>query len=674
MKKRLKRKYKWYQKQEFLLILIIISCTFLLYGQSISFELVRDDTFHLHKNPYLRDISFNNIIEIWSQPYWRLYIPVTYTIWALLQPLGTLFTDNGQQLFNPAVYHFFNIFIHALNGILVFFLLKTLLKHRTAAFIGALIFIMHPIQVESVVWVSELRGLLSAGFGLGMLLLHFKISPKEPGKIPLTEFYKIILLILSVLSKPSAMILPVLIIIFDIYIRKVPLKKTLKRSIPYFLVIIPVAVMTLVIQPGEEQQTVFSPLWVRPLVWLDTINFYLYKIIVPVNLATSYGRTTEFLIRQWWFYVEGIIPLIICLTALYYRKKHPVFLVAFLIFVVSYLPVSGLVNHAYQAWSNVADRFIYLSITGIALAIGYLVKINQKRKSVRILAGIILLALFIYSYSVRVPVWKNELTLWDNAVESTSYNPRAYLCRADELVKRGQYSKSIADYNAGLKQKPGYEGYNSRGIAYFNLKQYEAALKDYNRSISLNPDYANAYNNRGNLFKTIGETDKALEDMNKAIQLKPGDSRPYINKGILLMEQNNYEEAILQFNKAYEKGGRSPALFLNRGQTFKQLEKYERAIQDFHKYIRIKPGSGEGYFYLAQIYFINKKYNQVIAPLNNYLKLNPEHGDSYYNRAKAYFFTGHYQQALRDAKKASQLGVQVDPQFYSIIRDKLNSK
>jgi len=647
-------------------VLVII-----LFGNTISFGFVRDDTFHLHRNPALQSLTWAHLVEIWTESYWRLYIPVTYTLWAIIRPVGELFFGPSTGGFAPEMYHLANILLHAANGVLVFIIIKKMVEKPFAAFLGAMLFVVHPLQVESVAWISELRGLLSTFFGLWFLYRHLTLGQAvKPKRTYIAA--QVVLLAFSVLSKPSGVVFPLLVWAVDWLYRGQKWHHALIKNIPYIAVLVPVAIITVLIQPGDEQQEVVQYLWARPLVWADAINFYLFKTIWPFGLATSYNRTTAMLLDKWYFYVEWLIPLLLLYFAFRFRNIHKLYFISLVIFVVGFLPVSGLIGHAYQSWSNVADRFIYVSMLGPALILGYLVKQHEKKRLVKPMVYILLMGLFALSKWNQLPVWKNEQALWEHTISVTDSNARAMLCRADALVKQEQYREALNDYNQALAIEPDYEGYNSRGIAYYNLEMYDKAMDDYNASIALNPDYQNVYNNRGNLFLEMGEYIKALDDYNRAIALKPGDYRPYINKGNALIKLKRHQDALDAFNKAYAKGARVAVLYLNRGIAYKTLKSYDKAIADFARYNQLKPMAPDGYYHLSQLYFMSQNYQAALGPITRYIELKPEDADGLYNRAKINYFLGRYQQALRDMRNASAKGGVIEKSFYDAVMARVN--
>ena len=363
-----------------LILLILIIVPFALYWQTTGFDLVWDDVeIHLIKNPYLHPICFDNLLHFWKEPYRGLYIPIVYNLWAFLNFIGIYFFTKPHD---PFIYHLANIFVHTLNGLLVFTLLRQFIKSHLACMAGALLFLVHPVQVEPVAWVSEFRGLIAAFFGFTALILYIKSCSTKYGNTDLRSFglYSSISFLFALLSKPSVIVLPLFAALMEYYLYRPSLKQLFLRSWLWIWLIFAVAIA--VVTASVQESVLSYPFWAKPLIWMDAVSFYLYKLVFPFSLAVSYARSPEYVMGQWWFYIIWIIPVSTGFGFWYFRKKEPLLVLAFLIFILGFLPVSGLVEFAFQDWSTVADRYLYLSMFGVSLGFGYLTSFifhNSKR-------------------------------------------------------------------------------------------------------------------------------------------------------------------------------------------------------------------------------------------------------------------------------------------------------
>ncbi len=576
-------------------MLILIAVSFALYWQATGFELVWDDArIHLTKNPYFNILCFDNFLHFWKEPYESLYIPISYNLWGILNIISRSLYSKP---YDPFIYHFVNIFLHTLNALLVFTLLRQIIKTRWAVAAGTLLFLIHPLQIESVVWISEFRGLLASFFGLSALYFYLKYCHIKYEADGFKSLYilninisiSLILFICALLSKPSAAVIPLFAVLIEYYLYSASLKRIASHI---WLFLIPIAIITIITSSVQESAVTY-PFWAKPLLWMDAITFYLYKIFIPFSLAASYARTPEFLMEQWWFYVIWIIPVSFGFFLWYIREKRPVLVLSALLFIAGFLPVSSLMEFEFQAWAIVADRYLYLSMFGIALGFAYITDHIKHKWQWSIILSIIVF-LIGWNIIVQIPTWKDNFTLWDHCIQITPLEPWAY---------------------------------NNRGIIYADRQEYEKAIQDYNKAISIKHDHAGSYNNRGNIYLDRKDYGKAMQDFNKAISIKHDFAEAYNNHGIVYFVK----------------------------------KEYEKAMQDYNKAILIKHDYADAYNNRGSVYFVKKEYEKAIQDYNKAILIKHDYADAYANRAVSWFYMKEYNKSLSDVKKCQSLGGKVNP-------------
>ena len=230
-------------------------------------------------------------------------------------------------------------------------------------------------------------------------------------------------------------------------------------------------------------------------------------------------------------------------------------------------------------------------------------------------------------------------------------------CMGHDYGNLGQYQQAIEDLNKTISLKPDYaDAYNSRGNAYGNLGQYRQAIEDYNKAIGLKPDYADAYNSRGTAYAKLGQYRQAIEDYNKAIGLKPDYADAYNNRGNAYLERGNYQQAIENYNKAIEINPKVAYAYCNRGIAYADLGNYKQAIEDYNKAIEINPKDADTYHNKGVAYYKLGNYQQAIEDYNKAIEINPKDANAYHKRGVAYYKLGNHQQAIEDFKIAARLG------------------
>jgi tetratricopeptide (TPR) repeat protein len=621
---------------DILILFFLITIPLTIFWQSTSFGFVQDDELvYFTNNSKYYDISFDDIRSIWKIPDKSMYIPVSFSVWALLKQVGKFVSSENE--FDPYIFHFANVILHILNGLLIFLLLNLIFKNRLVSFMGAMLFLVHPVQVEAVMYISEMRGLLANFLGFSFLYCYLISSnKKKSNKITTISYiFSLILFTLSVLSKPSTIILPIIAIILEKYIYKNSFRESLNRIFPFIIVIIlPLFVL---LRPADI--TIYkapdSPVLLRPFIWFDAINFYLHKIIYPISFAPSYARTPGLMIQKWWLYLEWIITFSLGYLLWKNKKKHPILFPSFIIFIVGFLPVSGLAKFVFQNWSTVADRYIYISMLGISMVFSYFLS-RFRYKSLWYISLILLMFLSLRSGLVQVPIWKNKFTLWNHCIKEIPTEEKAYYNRAFEYKEMGKFTEALKDYDKAISINPFYdEAYNKRGNLYREMKKYQHAINDYNKAIRLYPDFYQAYLNRGLTYAMLKMYNEAIIDISKALQINPF-----------------YQEA-----------------FNNRGNIYAKIKKYEKALEDYDKSLEIDHRHAETYNNKANVYASLQEFNEALENYNKAIKLNPDYTLAYQNRAAVYYFLEKFEKALEDIRIVKSLNGKIDELLLQKLMD-----
>ena len=642
------------KKSRLLIYLLLILIPLAVYWQSTSFEFVWDDKDpNLIENRYLQYTSFKNILHFWTKPYAQMYIPVPYTAWALIKEIGS-FLPWGQRVdgFNPFAFHLFSILFHILNGVIVFKILRLLIKNDWSAFFGALVFLLHPMQVESVVWITEFRGLLGAFFGFSSLYLLIKnemLKEKVVSKSCITIRYinAIILFLFGMLSKPSVVIIPAFAFLIFLLYFKNNFWNSFKKIIPFIIIIIPFVLLLRSTQPASYHTQV-APLWSRFFIWMDTINFYIFKTLIPFPLVVTYTRTFQSLLPKIWFYFEWIIPFLLVFFAAKLYKKNPIILLSVFIFIVGFLPVSGLISFVFQKWSNVADRYMYFSIFGVALFTSWLLK-TYKAKIVWVPIVCLILCFTVLTNFVQIPVWKNSMSLWSHALTYGKPNTYAYNNRGAAYNELQQFDKAIIDFDKAIEMNPhDASSFNNRGFAFSQIDKNEQALKDFDKALEFDPFYYEVYINRGNVLKSKGEIGSALEDYKKSLSLNSSQPKPYYNIGLVYAEKENLDSAIVYYGKAITKLPNYTAAYLNRGIAYAGMKEYEKALENYNIVLQIDPRDEMAYSNRGIVYFDLGNFHQAVLDFTKAIGLNPRRAQSYYLRGKVHFITKNFNSALED--------------------------
>ena len=549
---------------------LLVILPLLIYAQVYDFGFLWDDVAgmgHLD-NPFVEHPSWASFTQLFTQPYFGMYIPVSYSLLGIFKAFAELLS-----LPINSVLHLGNVMVHIVNGLLVFTILKQFIVNKWAVLIGVLFFLLHPIQVEAVAWVSEFRSLLAALFALLSWYYYLKNQTK-------LSYLALIFFVLAALSKPSAVVLVPFVFLFNYFHYGFKLRKNIEKTLPFALIAISIVIIANLIQITYDAAflDLLIVYWHALFGWLDSIVFYLYKIIYPYHLSASYTLPIQFILQQWWFYPLAFVPAALGYLLWRYRKTQPLLVFAVALFVAGFFTTSGFVSFAFQQVSLVADRYIYFSMIGIALLIGTIFsKVDKK-----IWQGLIISVLIVFtalSAFRQIPIWQNPLKLWSHSV------------RYEITPKYAHYNLAVALDTKGIISMKNTEKYQQA------QEYFDEALKYYPKTSKHN--ILKVFYNKGSILFRQKKYQQAIAYFDKAINITSPNNKKYLailfsDKGLAFTNMNKYQQAADSFGQAIKSypqdniSGRSTA-FYNKGLALFQLKKYQQALDDFNQAVKIKP-------------------------------------------------------------------------------------
>lgn len=365
-----------------------------------------DDYATLAENPAVNPPTMKSLWSYWTTPFMSLYFPVTQTVWHLLAVLDYSPDNVGLAThplhLRPGVFKLANLVAHAITGWLVMRVLGRLGLGRLAALMGALVFVLHPLQVESVAWTSGLKDILCALFMFASIERYLAARSANPFALKWAQAFFFALL--ALLSKPLGMVLPGLLLVIEVYFwilthrasvtphpalsheyaaeggknggRTHEALQIAARLLPFFIISIVFSLwIKLKIQTGDQVSTQVDLMY-RPFVALDSISFYIQKLFWPFGLAFDYGRTPISILHSGAIWKTWIVPVVIWIALILFawKKSRLFFWLAAALFLIPILPVLGLVKFEFMDYSTVADHYVYSSMLGAALLVGFCVE------------------------------------------------------------------------------------------------------------------------------------------------------------------------------------------------------------------------------------------------------------------------------------------------------------
>jgi tetratricopeptide (TPR) repeat protein len=495
-----------------------------------------DDPRTTYDNPRLDPPSAEHIAWFWTHPYMDIYAPVPFTVWGILRSVGKLPSADEMGIdINASLFHTANLLLHLVSVLAAFELLRRLTGHAAASAIGALLFALHPVQVESVGWVSGMKDVLYGMFALIALWQYVMYLQKtkdrrqeteEGGSGPASHYIAaLIALLLALFSKPTAVVTPLLALVIDYWFLRQNLKKAIASLWPWFVLAIPFAVVAKVVQPPAE---VYAwSVWSRPLIAADALAFYLYKLVYPAHLAPDYGRNPPVLLHSTWRYWTWAVPVGVALLICALRKRVKWLLPAALLFLICILPISGLTPFDFQYYSTVTDHYLYLAMIGPALAAAMLLK-RWWGAAPAIIAAIVLGVLGVRT-SAQTAYWQNSVALFEHTLK---INPQSGVARerlGAFYDKRGlEYSKKVDESNrqaialarAGDARQAAMKAAEAEAYKELALNDWRNAEKQYTLALKENPRWPVLRLNLSGALANQRKYDQAMEQLQAIIDMQ----------------------------------------------------------------------------------------------------------------------------------------------------------
>ena len=453
-------------------------------------------------------------------------------------PLTWLSLMLDAQLFgaHPAGYHATNLLLHAANALLVFLGLRGAQAARGPSALAAALFALHPLRVESVAWVAERKDVLCAFFYLLALVAwgRFARGLRFGWGAALSCGA------LALLAKPMAVSLPLALWIVDRWPlrRRVPLRRELLETLPFFALAAASCAVTLLVQlsTGGTEAWVRPPLWARvaftPVAFLRYLELFLW----PSGLAVLYPHPGASLAPGEVVAAIGVL-LAISAFAVESRRRRPWLFWGWVWFLVTLVPVIGLVHVGFQ---GIADRYTYLPSLGLSVAVAFGAAELAERLRVPPAARAALAAALLGALALvtaqQLTVWRDGVTLFRHALAVTRDNFAIHAFLANELGREGQRAEAIAEYEAALRIRPDFpHAHYGLGVTYEEQGDVRGAIEQYRAALVANPDFANAHFNLANLLGQSGDFEGAELHYRRAIALDPANEGA--KRGLALVQQ-----------------------------------------------------------------------------------------------------------------------------------------
>lgn len=533
-----------------------------------------DDEYYVINNQLLRGPDWKGIF---SQPVLGNYHPLTVLSYAFNFAISGL---------DPFSYLLVNYLFHILNTLLVFYFIWNISgKNKLIAAFVALVFGIHPMHVESVAWVAERKDVLYTFFFLLSLIQYWIFLTKAKNK---NMVFCFLFFVLSLLSKPAAIVLPFILFLLDYWYGQ-SLKKNIVFKIPFFGLSLAFGIITVSIQSSSAMAglSIFS-ITDRLFFACYVLMTYFVRFFVPYPLSAFHPfPITKF--AGWPIYLSPIF-VVALLVALWFLRKNKIVVFGIFFYVINLLLVLQIIS---IGLTIVSERYTYVPYIGLAFMVAMLVsRIKFIPQKVSMAVGAVAIVAFGIITFQRTKVWKNSGTLWTDALKYAPMAPYARTNRANYLSKLALrpdqkpfadsiYKIAFEDCAVALSVRSNHApAFEYRGLMYLDRQQFKEALADANELIRLKPNYRIGYDMRATCYYKMNEPAKALADYTKCVEIKPDDHRSINNRGSLYMNSfQKYNEALNEFNKAIDLNPQ-PSYILNRSICYYKMGNMQKAKEE----------------------------------------------------------------------------------------------
>jgi tetratricopeptide (TPR) repeat protein len=670
-------------------VVLIAIVAFIAYLPSINGGFVWDDDLLLTNN-YLIKAS-NGLHRFWCTTEAKDYWPATFTTFWIEWRLWGM---------NSTGYHVSNLILHIVEALLIWIVLRKL--SIPGAFLAAMIFAVHPVNVESVAWIAQRKNTMAMLFFLLSILWYLKYleharRPCEawyplaakpsavhhslptfssfilhPSSFHFWYWLSLAAFSLAMLGKGSVAVLPVLLLGVVWWLR--PLTRwDLVRTAPFFLVAAVLSGVNMWFQTHGTGEVIRIASFAERLLGAGcAVWFYLYKALLPIDLAPIYRQwhieTGNLL---WWLPLAAALAVTLVLWV--YRKSwaRPL-LFAWGFFCVALVPVLGFTDVLFMRYSLVADRYQHIAIIGVIALLTAGFSAWPKRAQVgshraAMVVAIATVGALTFLTWRQNGCYRDEIALYRATLDK---NPDSWIANYTlgfALVQTGQPEETIKQFEKSLLLHPDFpEAHNGLGAMLTRTGRPGEAIEHFRQALQSRPDYVEARINLGAALVQTGRAQEAIEQYEQVLRLRPDDDRACYNIANALAQSNRLQEAIDYFMQAIRLKPDYPAAHNNLGIALLKVGRMPEAAACFQQALAQKPDYPEAHYNLGNTLFSSGRLPEAIEHYKQALKLDPEYPDALRNLGTALVQTGRPAEAIEYYRQSLKLEPDVVSVYYNM--------
>jgi tetratricopeptide (TPR) repeat protein len=610
-----------------------------------------DDSF-LTQNPLIH--AADGLRRFWASTEAPDYFPLTSTsLWLEWRIFGD----------HAAGYHVINVLLHAGSVVLLWLVLRKL--RVPGAWLGAAVFAVHPVNVESVAWITERKNTLSMVLFLTAAWAFLRFDDTENSDRSRWRWYagSMLAFALALTAKTSTVVLPMMLLGLLAWRRR-PTRKDIARLLPYFVLALVFGLVTMWFQSHRAIHTHVvrdDGLLSRTAIAARAVWFYAGKALLPTDLLFVYPRWPIGSVT-WTSFVPLIgLAAIFALCLAFRRSFGRPLGFALALYVIALLPALGFIDIYFMRYSLVSDHWQYIAMTVAAASIGAILvraaRATQVERALPILAALLLSVYSLASWRQQA-IYRDESSLW---ADTLARNPSAWIAHADlggSLLAAGRSEDAAAHFRSALEQVPedpdlhanlakallvgrrfaeaaaeferavrgrpdSAELHDDLGIALQGQNRMDEAIRQHREAIRLDPQSTEAYINLGNAYFTLARNDEAIESYRKAIRVSPDDALAHNNLSATLLRVGKLDDALNEQKEAVRCDPQSAPLRIALARQLGDVGRRAEAVDVYEAAIRLAPRDAHAHVELADMLCRDSRVTEAAAEFELAMRAAP---------------------------------------------------
>jgi tetratricopeptide (TPR) repeat protein len=600
-------KLNWFVENWKSLTVIIFSIA-IVYGQTIKFDFINydDDKMVYNNSTFLEDIE--NIPKSFTQSVFAsqgdkgiFYRPLLLTSYIL---------DYQVWKLQPVGYHLTNILLHSLVTIMVYLFVGHLVKNKFYSFLGAMVFALHPVQTQPIAWIAGRNDLLLGLFGLMTIMFYHYYSIRGGNKFIVLS---VLCFIAALATKEQGIFIILLIPLYELLTRRVKLKDLFSKKTLIVIIIYAIAIVSYFFVRYLVFGSVFDgakyfivePLLRRIVAAPVIIATYLQLVFVPYNLSLVHTVKVPGSMLDISFLLGLSIVIIVLFLIIVFWKKYPVLVFGLTWLFLFILPSSNIIPIPIP----ILEHRLYLPMIGFAICTSaFMHEFANMIRAQKIIYYFAVLTVVLYGILgfIRLPVWANTETIWNDAIKSNPDNDLPYYNLGTYYVSKSQYIKGI-EYleNATRTNEKAQDVFQNLGFAYTQLNRFEDAAVAYERANRIDPKSSVTCLGLGNAYRSVNRYSESSRIYKEGIRWNHNSVPLHYEYGLLCGLMRNDSLAEIELKKTISLDTKYAPAYFSLGAMYSFQNKDREAIAFITEGMKYQTPAADIY------YVLGKSYNNI---------------------------------------------------------------